>query len=283
MRAELALVAGAIGLLCALPSFAHVAPSERENNRYILVAPLGDRVRLAYTVYMGQVPGRQARARMDANRDGRIDEDEARKYGEQVAAQSAPRLSLAVDGVPVADPVGGDRRRPRPAGDRRRRLRRRSHRMDLPRAAARAPDPPPPPARRLPPARSRRDRAARRGEPRRPHRPLAPGPRLRHSPPRLPLDRRPRPARDHRLRPRVRRRPGAGPVWRRSLRRRSLLLTAGADRGSSSSRPSSSSPPARGSSCDDACWAARSPGAPSRLLGDLGGPLGALALQKMNG
>ena len=101
MRAELALVAGAIGLLCALPSFAHVAPSERENNRYILVAPLGDRVRLAYTVYMGQVPGRQARARMDANRDGRIDEDEARKYGEQVAAQSAPRLSLAVNGVPV--------------------------------------------------------------------------------------------------------------------------------------------------------------------------------------
>jgi hypothetical protein len=102
MRARLALVAGAIGLLFALPTFAHVAPSERENNRYILVAPLGDRIRLAYTVYMGQVPGRQARARMDANRDGRLDEDEAREYGDEVAAQAAPRLSLAVDGRPVA-------------------------------------------------------------------------------------------------------------------------------------------------------------------------------------
>jgi hypothetical protein len=102
MRARLALVAGAIGLLFALPTFAHVAPSERENNRYILVAPLGDRIRLAYTVYMGQVPGRQARQRMDANRDGRLDEEEARTYGVEVAAQSAPRLSLEVNGRPVA-------------------------------------------------------------------------------------------------------------------------------------------------------------------------------------
>ena len=102
MRARLALVAGAIGLVFALPTFAHVAPSERENNRYILVAPLGDRIRLVYTVYMGQVPGRQARARMDADRDGRLDEDEAREYGDEVAAQAAPRLSLAVDGRPVA-------------------------------------------------------------------------------------------------------------------------------------------------------------------------------------
>jgi hypothetical protein len=102
MRAELALVAGAICLLLAPPTTAHVAPSERENNRYILVAPLGDRIRLAYTVYMGQVPGRQARARMDANRDGRLDEGEARRYGDQVAAQTAPRLSVEVDGRPVA-------------------------------------------------------------------------------------------------------------------------------------------------------------------------------------
>ncbi len=102
MRAEVCLLAGAAGLLFALPTSAHVAPSERENNRYILVAPLGDRIRLAYTVYMGQVPGRQARARMDANRDGRLDEAEARRYGEQLATQAAPRLSLEVDGRPVA-------------------------------------------------------------------------------------------------------------------------------------------------------------------------------------
>jgi hypothetical protein len=94
------LVACAIGA-GAGPSFAHVAPSERENNRYLLVAPLGDRVRLAYTVYMGQVPGRGARARMDADRDGRLSESEARAYGEQVAAQLAPRISIEVDGRPV--------------------------------------------------------------------------------------------------------------------------------------------------------------------------------------
>jgi hypothetical protein len=91
------LVACAIGA-GAGPSFAHVAPSERENNRYVLVAPLGDRVRLAYTVYMGQVPGRAARQRMDADRDGRLSQEEARRYGEQLAAQVAPRLSLEVDG-----------------------------------------------------------------------------------------------------------------------------------------------------------------------------------------
>ena len=84
------------------PTFAHVAPSDRENNRYVLVAPLGDRVRLAYTVYMGQEPGRRARARMDADHDGRLDDREARAFGDELAAQVAPRLSLEVDGRPVA-------------------------------------------------------------------------------------------------------------------------------------------------------------------------------------
>ena len=105
MRAELALVAGAIGLLCALPSFAHVAPSERENNRYILVAPLGDRVRLAYTVYMGQVPGRQARDRINANREAST--RTRRGSTASRSPPSAPRLSLAVNSVPVAT---GERR-----------------------------------------------------------------------------------------------------------------------------------------------------------------------------
>jgi hypothetical protein len=99
-------LAGAAGALVAsallAPGFAHVAPSERENNRYILLAPLGDRVRMVYTVYIGQQPGRAARARMDADRDGRLDEREAQAYGDAMAAQVAPRLSLEVDGRPVA-------------------------------------------------------------------------------------------------------------------------------------------------------------------------------------
>ncbi|HKE14776.1 MAG TPA: hypothetical protein VKB80_07940 [Kofleriaceae bacterium] len=99
MRA-VCLVAGAAAGAAA--ASAHVAPSDRENNRYLLVAPLGDRVRVAYTVYMGQEPGRKARARMDANRDGRIGEREAQDFGDQLAAQVAPRLSLEVDGRPIA-------------------------------------------------------------------------------------------------------------------------------------------------------------------------------------
>ena len=102
MRQVVCLVAGALGAVGAQATSAHVAPSDRENNRYILLAPLGDRIRLAYTVYLGQVPGRQIRARMDADRDGRISDSEAQKYGDEIAAQAAPRLSLEVDGQPVA-------------------------------------------------------------------------------------------------------------------------------------------------------------------------------------
>jgi hypothetical protein len=99
---RLTIPAAALVMLAWLPAGAHVAPSELENNRYILLAPLGDRVRLAYTVYMGQVPGRTARGRMDRDRDGRISDAEADEYGRQLAAQSAPRLSLVVDGRALA-------------------------------------------------------------------------------------------------------------------------------------------------------------------------------------
>lgn len=101
MRAR-CLVAGALSAVIAGPGLAHVAPSQRENNRYVVVAPLGDRIRLAYTVYIGEEPGRAARARMDANRDRRLSEAEAQAYGDEIAAQAAPRLSLEVDGRPVA-------------------------------------------------------------------------------------------------------------------------------------------------------------------------------------
>ncbi|HTE56590.1 MAG TPA: hypothetical protein VK698_37310 [Kofleriaceae bacterium] len=100
--AATALVAAMIVVLAAPPAAAHVAPSERDNNRYLLVAPLADRVRLAYTVYMGQEPGRRARPRMDTDHDGAISEAEASAYGRQLAAQVLPHLSLEVDGQPVA-------------------------------------------------------------------------------------------------------------------------------------------------------------------------------------
>jgi hypothetical protein len=77
----------------------HVAPSTSTNNRYIKLTPMGDRVRLAYTVYMGEVPGAQARRRMDANKDRSIDEKEADAYGKQVAEAVKGALVVTVDGV----------------------------------------------------------------------------------------------------------------------------------------------------------------------------------------
>src|SRR5260370_36401111 len=83
---------------------AHVAPSVDDNNRYLKLTPLGDRMRLAYTVFFGEVPGRALRATIDLNKDGAISEDEATAFGAKVAGDVAPALDVTVDGVqrPVA-------------------------------------------------------------------------------------------------------------------------------------------------------------------------------------
>ena len=78
---------------------AHVAPSVDDNNRYIKVTPLADRVRLAYTVFFGEIPGAQARQSIDANRDGTIAADEASAFGQQLAAEVAGAADVTVDGV----------------------------------------------------------------------------------------------------------------------------------------------------------------------------------------
>ncbi len=76
---------------------AHIGPSVQENNRYVKLTLLGNRVRLLYTYYMGEVPGRQARHRMDANRDGVLDEEEQRRFGADIAATVAANLDISVD------------------------------------------------------------------------------------------------------------------------------------------------------------------------------------------
>jgi hypothetical protein len=100
----LALGGGLAGiLLAAAPALvpAHVAPSARENNRYIILAPLGDRLRLVYTIYMGEEPGSRARARMDRDRDRVVSDDEADAFAEELGAEVARAVSLEVDGVAV--------------------------------------------------------------------------------------------------------------------------------------------------------------------------------------
>jgi hypothetical protein len=88
----------ALLLVLASPAVAHVAPSEDANNRYLKLSASGDRVRLAYTVFMGQQPGRQERARLDRNHDGTISDAEANVFRDRLADQVASSLAVTVDG-----------------------------------------------------------------------------------------------------------------------------------------------------------------------------------------
>lgn len=82
---------------------AHVAPSTGDNNRYIKLTPLGDRVRLAYTVFYGDVPGAALRHAIDANHDGAIDGAEAQAFADRIGREVAAALDATVDGA--AQPV----------------------------------------------------------------------------------------------------------------------------------------------------------------------------------
>ena len=89
--------------LAASRALAHVAPSVDDNNRYLKVTPGADRIRLAYTVFFGEVPGAQMRKTVDANHDGTISDAEAQAFGDKLASEVASSLELALDGrtVPV--------------------------------------------------------------------------------------------------------------------------------------------------------------------------------------
>lgn len=91
----------AIVALTAAVARAHVAPSLNDNNRYLKLTPLGDRVRLAYTVFFGEVPGEAARREIDADHDGAISDAEAKAFGDRLAAEVAPALTITVDGAPA--------------------------------------------------------------------------------------------------------------------------------------------------------------------------------------
>lgn len=85
--------------LIATAARAHVAPSVDDNNRYIKVTPAGDQVRVAYTVFFGEVPGAQTRPSIDANHDGQISDPEAQAFGDKLAGEVGSSLELTVDGA----------------------------------------------------------------------------------------------------------------------------------------------------------------------------------------
>ncbi len=77
---------------------AHVAPSVDDNNRYLKLTPLGDRVRLAYTVFYGEVPGAGERQRIDTDHDGKLSPAEGKAFGDRIAAEVGPALDVEIDG-----------------------------------------------------------------------------------------------------------------------------------------------------------------------------------------
>ncbi len=88
----------AITLLSATAR-AHVQPSVDDNNRYVKLTPLGDRVRIAYTVLFGEIPGARERRRIDTDHDGTISEAEAKAFADKLGADIADALELDLDGV----------------------------------------------------------------------------------------------------------------------------------------------------------------------------------------
>jgi hypothetical protein len=87
-----------VALASAL-ALAHIAPAVDDNNKYFRLTPLGDRTRLAYTVFFGEVPGAIARKTIDANGDGKISEAEAHAFGVALSGRVAAGVELTIDGA----------------------------------------------------------------------------------------------------------------------------------------------------------------------------------------
>jgi hypothetical protein len=98
MRRKAPLLA-LVSVLVTTTAHAHVAPGTGDNNRYLKLSVLGDRLRLAYTIFYGEVPGAALRKSLDQNRDGQIDDSETQPFGEQIARDVAAAVELTVDGV----------------------------------------------------------------------------------------------------------------------------------------------------------------------------------------
>ena len=89
-----------LAVACITVLAGHVAPSIDDNNRYLKVTPLRDGVRLAYTVFFGEIPGASERRAIDANGDGRIDDGEAKRFADKLGAEVAAAIDLDLDGTP---------------------------------------------------------------------------------------------------------------------------------------------------------------------------------------
>lgn len=94
-------VAIAVAVVAPRSAHAHVSASVDDNNRYLKLEPSADRIRLAYTIFYGEVPGAATRPSIDTNRDGSLDAAEASAFATNLASQVTDGLAVTLDGEPV--------------------------------------------------------------------------------------------------------------------------------------------------------------------------------------
>ncbi len=88
----------ALAVLVATPvAHAHVGPSKDDNNRYLKLTPQSDRVRLAYTIFFGDVPGARTRSSIDTDGNGEISEAEAQAFGDKLGDQVRAAIDVDID------------------------------------------------------------------------------------------------------------------------------------------------------------------------------------------
>lgn len=95
-----------MAVVCAASSrtaSSHVQPSVNTNNRYIKLTTFADRVRLAYIIYIGEIPGQTARSRLDRDHDGVLSEAETAVFRDEWSKQVLDGLTVTSGGsrVPV--------------------------------------------------------------------------------------------------------------------------------------------------------------------------------------
>lgn len=90
-----------ISLVATDDAAAHVVASPTHNNRYVKVTPATDRVRLAYTIMIGDLPGHAARQALDKDRDGEVSDAELEPWKQDLAARVLAGLTVRLDGQAI--------------------------------------------------------------------------------------------------------------------------------------------------------------------------------------
>lgn len=96
-----AAVAVALLTVVADEAAAHVVASPTFNNRYVKVTPAPDRVRVAYTIMLGDLPGNAARQALDVDGDGQLTDAEVEPWKRDLAARVLGGLTVRFDGEPA--------------------------------------------------------------------------------------------------------------------------------------------------------------------------------------